>query len=241
MPGFGFTVSEKKTEAIHLWTDLSTASNALRIEEVDQRYKQKIEIVYLGGLISESADLDAEIERRIDVAWVHVTRYSFQLHNQRNTKLSLKTRLSKAEVVVAMLYVCATWTMRSQDFGSLRTAHHKLLLRVIGFWCKDRTGHKPLSYGDARGSVPNASRPYFGSANLGSPGPLFDNATQGSPSESRLGDWRSKGPREEAVRRRLGGTTTRKTSRPSGQSQAKAKDGSGPHSELLLSRMDRIG
>ena len=38
--------------------------------------------------------------------------------------------------------------MRSRDFGSLRTAHHKLLLRVIGFRRKDRTGYKPLSYGE---------------------------------------------------------------------------------------------
>ena len=36
--------------------------------------------------------------------------------------------------------------MRSQDFSSLRTVHHKLLLRIIGFRRKDRTGYKPLSY-----------------------------------------------------------------------------------------------
>ena len=36
--------------------------------------------------------------------------------------------------------------MRSQDFSSLRTAHHKLLLRIIGFRRKDRIGYKPLSY-----------------------------------------------------------------------------------------------
>ena len=45
-----------------------------------------------------------------------------------------------------MLYGCATWTMRSQDFSSLRTAHNKLLLRIIGFRRKDRTGYTPLSY-----------------------------------------------------------------------------------------------
>ena len=38
--------------------------------------------------------------------------------------------------------------MRSQDFSSLRTAHHKLLLRIIGFRRKNRTGYKPLSYGE---------------------------------------------------------------------------------------------
>ena len=40
----------------------------------------------------------------------------------------------------------ATWTMRSQDFSSLRTSHHKLLFRIIGFRAKDRTGYKPLLY-----------------------------------------------------------------------------------------------
>ena len=50
------------------------------------------------------------------------------------------------EVVEAMLYGCGTWTLRTQDFGSLRTAHNMLLLRVIDFGRKDRTGYKPLSY-----------------------------------------------------------------------------------------------
>ena len=62
---FGLTVSEKKTEAMHLWSHPHTASNALRIEAAGQRYKQTTEFVYLGGAISESADLDIEIKRRI--------------------------------------------------------------------------------------------------------------------------------------------------------------------------------
>ena len=36
---FGLTVSEKMTEAMHLWSHLSTASNALQIEAAGQRYK----------------------------------------------------------------------------------------------------------------------------------------------------------------------------------------------------------
>ena len=38
--------------------------------------------------------------------------------------------------------------MRSQDFSRIRTTHHKLLLRVISFRRKDRTGYKPLLYED---------------------------------------------------------------------------------------------
>ena len=48
----------------------------------------------------------------------------------------------------AMLYGCAAWTMCSQDLSSLRTTHHKLILRIIGFRRKDRSGYKSLSYGE---------------------------------------------------------------------------------------------
>ena len=146
---FGLTVSEKKTEAMHLWSNPSTASNELRMEVAGQRYNQTTEFVYLSGAISESADLDNEIKRRIDAAWASVRKYSPQLYHRRNARLSLKISLLEAEEVMeAMLYGCATWTMHSQDFSRLRTAHHKLLLRIIDFRHKDRTGYRPLSYGE---------------------------------------------------------------------------------------------
>ena len=198
--------------------------------------------MHLGGAISESADLDIEIKRRIGAAWASVRKYSSQLYDRRNARLSLKIRLFKAEVMEAMLYRCATWTMRSQDFSSLRTAHHKLLLRIIGFRCKNRIGYEPLSYREVleRTGSERIENRQFGSANLGSPGPLYGKATQGFQSESYLGGWRCKDPSEEVDRRRRGWTASRKISRPSGRSRAKVKDGSGSHSELL-SRMDGIG
>ena len=145
---FGLIMSEKKTEAMHLWSHPSTASNALRIEATEQRYKQTTEFVYLGGTISESADLDTEIKRRIGAARADVRKYSSQLYDRRNARLSLKVRLFKAEVMEAMMYGCATWTKRSQDLSSLRTAHHRLLLRITGFWRINRTGYKSLLCGE---------------------------------------------------------------------------------------------
>ena len=153
---FGLTVSGKTTETMHLWSHPDTMSNALRVEAAGQRYTQTIEIVYLGGAISQSADLDTEIKRRIGAALASVTKYSSELYGRWNARLSLKIRLFKSEVMEAMLYGCATWTKRSQDFSSIRTAHHKLLLRVIGFRRNDRTGYKPLPYRRfSRGPVPN--------------------------------------------------------------------------------------
>ena len=64
--------------------------------------------------------------------------------------------------------MCHVDHMRSWDFGSLRTAHHKLLLRVIGFRRKDGSGTNPYRMERlSRGPVPNASKRQFRSANLG--------------------------------------------------------------------------
>ena len=82
-----------------------------------------------------------------------------------------------------MLYGCATWTMRSRDFRSLRTAHHKLLLRMIGFRRKDRTGFKPLSYGEVLERT--GSERIQTTIRKRQSG----KATQGSQSESCVGGW----------------------------------------------------
>ena len=37
-----------------------------------------------------------------------------------------------------MMYGYATWTIRTLNFGRLRTTHHKLRLRVtVHYWCED--------------------------------------------------------------------------------------------------------
>ena len=238
---FRLTVSPKKTEAMHLWSHPHTSSNALQTEAAGQRYKQTTEFVYLGGAISESADLDIEIKRRIGAAWASVRKYSSQLYDRRNARLSLKIRLFKAEVMEAMLYGCATWTMRFRTLAAhvLPTTSYSCALSAFG--ARTASGMNRYRIGRfLRGPVSNASKRQFGSANLGSPGPLYDKATQGFQSESCLGGWRCKDPSEEVDRRRRGWTASRKVLRPSGRSRAKAKEGSGSHSELL-SRMDGIG
>ena len=141
-----------------------------------------------------------------------------------------------------MLYGFATWTMRFQDFSSayvLPTTSYSCALSAFG--TRTTPGINPYRIGRfSRGPVPNASKRQFGSANLGSSEPLSGKATQGFQSESCLGGWRCKGLSEEVDRRRRGWTASRKISRSSGRSRAKAKDASGSHSELLP-RVDGIG
>ena len=61
---------------------------------------------------------------------------------------ALKLCMLKAEVMETLLYGCVTWTLDKEHFAELRTAHHRFLLRIIGFQRRQRTDHF-MSYGKA--------------------------------------------------------------------------------------------
>ena len=59
------TVSEKKTKTLLLQTpDQASLTPPLVIEAAGQRYRQKTQFLYLGGVMHESADLPRETDRR---------------------------------------------------------------------------------------------------------------------------------------------------------------------------------
>ncbi|CAM9400878.1 unnamed protein product, partial [Sphacelaria rigidula] len=111
---------------------------ALGIEAAGQRYKQTGKFIYLGEAIIADAKMSIESNRRISAAQARIRKYSSQLYDRPNAELSLKVRRLKEEVVEALLYGCATWTLRSEDFDSLGIAHHNLLLRVVVFRREDQ-------------------------------------------------------------------------------------------------------
>ena len=61
---------------------------------------------------------------------------------------TIKVRLLKAEAMETLLYGCATWTLGKEHVAELRTAHHRFLLRIIGFQSRQRTEHL-MSYAKA--------------------------------------------------------------------------------------------
>ena len=67
-----------------------------------------------------------------------------------DASLMLKVRLLKTEVMETLLYGCVTWALGLEEHFArrLRTAHHNLLLRIIGFQRRQRTDHR-MSYAKA--------------------------------------------------------------------------------------------
>ena len=76
--------------------------------------------------------------------------YTRELYDRpKANRLHLKDCRLKSEVVVeALLYGCATWSPLKSHYNKLRTAHHRMLLQILGAWCKTST-NRILSYKDA--------------------------------------------------------------------------------------------
>ena len=77
MSGNRIDVPEKRTEAMHLCSNSSIASNALQIKVAGHLSHQVIEF-YLGS-VSESADVDHEITRCIGAVWSSVRKIYFPI------------------------------------------------------------------------------------------------------------------------------------------------------------------
>ena len=89
-----------------------------------------------------------EIKRRILLAWACYNRFKRELYDMGDAPFTLKVRMLKAEVMETLLYGRLTWTLGHEHFDELRTAHHNLLLRIIGFQRRKRTDC-PMSYAKA--------------------------------------------------------------------------------------------
>ena len=74
-----------------------------------------------------------DINRRTKIAWGCFRKFFTELFDRPSVPLRLKARLLKAEAMEALLYGCMTWATRNAHYRQLRTTHHKLLLRVIGY------------------------------------------------------------------------------------------------------------
>ena len=89
--------------------------------------------MYLGGLIDASTDNMPEIKRRVRLTWACYSRFKRELYDMEAAPFALKLRMLKAEVMETLLYGCVKWTLGKEHFAELRMAHHRVLLRIIGF------------------------------------------------------------------------------------------------------------
>ena len=122
-------------------------------------------------------DITRDINRRTDIAWGCFTKFSTELFDRPSAPLSLKARLLKAEAMEALMYGCMPWAPRNAYYRQLRTTHHKLLLRVIGYRHVHGTCRQ-MSYTKARKPGAEVWKRPFTSDGFCSQGPWPDRVTR---------------------------------------------------------------
>ena len=145
---FGLTVSEAKTEIMCLRAKGMPESTAtFSVEAAGQVYNQTNEFVYLGENVNQNADRSIEVDRRVRNAWCSFRKYTLGPYDRPSVPLELKIRMLRAEVLETMLYGCVTWSPRACHYDTRRRAHHRFLIRCIG-WQKHNRADHPISYLD---------------------------------------------------------------------------------------------
>ena len=128
----------------------------------EQQYRQTTSFTYLGGTVTEMPNLSDEIDRRIRAGWMGFKRYKRELYDRSKARLlPLKARMVRSVVVEALLSGCVTWTSLKFYYAKLRTTHHRMLLLILGAWCK-WPNKRILSYKDAlqRPNARASKQPY---------------------------------------------------------------------------------
>ena len=83
-----------------------------------EQYRCTITYTFLGGAVTETPNLSAEIDWRICAGWISLRRYTRELYDHpKASLLYLKARMAKSEVVEDLPYGCVTST---PSLGSLQ-------------------------------------------------------------------------------------------------------------------------
>ena len=144
----GLAVSKKKTENMLLQRrDLAPRAPPFVIEAAGQRDKQTVQFLYLGGVIDEDADLMVEVKRRVRLMRACYKQFGPELCGMTTARLSLKTRLLKAEATETLLFECVTWTLNASHYDKLRKAHLDAPQRILG--SQGHADHTNLSHAKA--------------------------------------------------------------------------------------------
>ncbi|CAM9833784.1 unnamed protein product, partial [Sphacelaria rigidula] len=98
----------------------------------------------LASAVSADANISTEINYRISAVWGRVRKYSSQRYDRPNAQLPLKIQVRKAEMVEVMLYRCATWALRSEDFCQCELPTTSVCCEWLDSRSKERTGYWTL-------------------------------------------------------------------------------------------------
>jgi len=130
---FGLTISLKKTQVMGQATPAppQMSINGVNLEVVHQ-------FQYLGSTVTDSLSLDAEINKRIGMAFTTLSKLAKRVWENNHLTTHTKVNVYKACVISTLLYGSESWTTYSTQERKLQTFHMRCLRRILGITWQDR-------------------------------------------------------------------------------------------------------
>ena len=114
----------------HVRSNSATLATPIVFNTLGQQYRLITSFIYLGSAV---IDISLEVDRRIRAGWINFNRFWWELLDDPDPSLfNLKVRMVKPEVVEALRYDYVSWAFHNIHYNKLRTAHHRMLLRILG-------------------------------------------------------------------------------------------------------------
>ena len=129
----GLKISRTKTE--YMWTGGEEWQGTVKLGQED--IKRASTFKYLGSVVSENGNLDAEVSYRIQCAWMNWRKSSGILCDRRFSA-KVKGKFYKSVVRPAMLYGAETWPIKKEQERKLEVAEMRMLRWMCGVTRRDK-------------------------------------------------------------------------------------------------------
>jgi len=93
---------------------------------------------YLRSVLSQNAEINDDITRRIGAASAAFRRLETRLWKERGVRLSTKVAVYKAVVITTLLYGCESWITYQRHICNLDQFHMRCLRRIARITWQDK-------------------------------------------------------------------------------------------------------
>ena len=134
---FGLTINTEKTEIMY-----QPAPGKIYIEPLIKINGEKINVVnrftYLGSTLSQSVNIDDEVDARISKASSTFGRLYSNVWHRSGISLQTKLKVYRAVVLPVLLYASETWTVYRRHAKKLNHFHTICLRKVLNIRWQDK-------------------------------------------------------------------------------------------------------
>ena len=93
---------------------------------------------YLGSSLSDKANIDVEISRRLQSASTALGKLQARVFNNKDIYRSTKMKVYKAVVLPTLLYASETWVTYRHNLMCLEKFHNRSIRRILGIKWQDK-------------------------------------------------------------------------------------------------------